>query len=105
VWRKVFYWIIALTSLYGGWIWFGNSGLGLLGLWSYLNYPRATVRHLVIDFSRLRAVRLEPLRICLRLSLWHVEEIFRDEVSDLQWAALRRTLKAHFSQADAAVAD
>jgi len=96
---------LALTSLYGGWIWFGNSGLGLLGLWSYLHYPRRKVRHLVIDLSQLRAARLEPLRICLRFRTWRVEEIFRDEVSEREWAALRRVLSAHFDQADAILAD
>ena len=96
---------MTLTALYGGWIWFGTSGVALLGLWSYLHYPRGKVRHLVIDFSQLRAARLEPLRICLRFRTWRVEEIFRDEISDLQWAALRRELSAHFSQAKVAVSD
>ena len=103
MWRKTFYCIITSASLYGGWIWFGNSGLGLLGLWLSLHYPRQKVRDLVIDFSELRAARLEPLRICLRFRTWRVAEIFRDEVNDQQWAALRRELSAHFAQTDAAI--
>jgi hypothetical protein len=88
--------VICLLALYGGWIWFGTSGLALVGLWLHLHYPRRTPRQLVLELAELRSARLELQRICLCYRPWRVVEVFRDEVSIEQWAALRRALIEYF---------
>jgi hypothetical protein len=96
--RKTYYWVLSLLAMYGGWIWFGSSGVALVGLWSYVHYPHMIPSHLLVDLAELRSARLELQRICLRYPRWRVVEVFRDEVSVEQWAALRRAPIAYFSR-------
>lgn len=110
--RHGYYLICACIALYGGWYWFGTSGLALAALWLRARFsaavaqPTSPVR---IEISAIAARRVEPWRV----SLWHRSgeastlmrerartrvrwlartDVFRDELDPDQWARLRRNL-------------
>lgn len=89
-------WALQLAvALAGGWIWFGNAGAALLGLWAYLWRPPARLR--VEIRPPVRWVRLSPHALtCSCGPGWigrRTVRIYRDEMQPEAFARLRRELK------------
>lgn len=89
-------WALQLAvALAGGWIWFGNAGAALLGLWAYLWRPAA---QLTVEIRPpVHWVRLSPRAITCRCGRgWltrRTVRIYRDEMPREAFAGLRRRLK------------
>ena len=92
-WRA---WSLQLAvALAGGWIWFGNAGAALLGLWACLWLPP---KELVLEIpSQVRWVRLSSCALtCRGGPVWfrrRTLRIYRDEMPLEDFAQLRRQLK------------
>ncbi len=70
--------------------WFGNTGAGLALLWlavpDRLRFEPGEAPRL----EAMRPIRLGCYRVCLRGADGRRHEIYRDELSPAQWAALKR---------------
>lgn len=88
-------WLLHLAvGMAGGWIWFGNAGAALLGLWVFGWRPAGSM--LVTLPVRVRRVKLSRFALTV-YSGCHSARIFRDELQEEEFARLRRTLKASVS--------
>ena len=89
-------WALQLAvALAGGWIWFGNAGAALLGLWVCLWRPP---KELLVEIPlQVRWVRLSAYAVtCRGGPVWRRRRtlrIYRDEVPPEAFAQLRRQLK------------
>lgn len=94
--RRWLAWALQLAvALAGGWIWFGNAGAALLGLWAYLWRPAA---QLTVEIRPpVHWVRLSPHAITCRCGRgWlarRTVRIYKDEMPREAFAGLRRRLK------------
>ena len=94
--RRWLAWALQLAvALAGGWLWFGNAGAALLGLWAYLWRPAA---QLMVEIRLpVHWVRLSPYAITCRCGGgWlarRTVRIYRDEMPREDFAGLRRRLK------------
>lgn len=92
-WRA---WTLQLAvALAGGWIWFGNAGAALLGLWVCLWLPP---KEMLVEIPlQVRWVRLSAQAVtCRGGSVWfrrRTLRIYRDEMPAEAFAQLRRQLK------------
>ena len=77
-----------------GWMWLGNSGAALLGLWAWSAWPRWTSQRINVDRSRVRFAQLGASRVFWVERREKAQQVFADEVSPAQFAALRRELKS-----------
>ncbi len=87
---------VAVTA---GWLWLGNAGAALLGLWIWANHwpeYRGGTRRLCIALEDLRTVRLGAYRVLLVRGGFQTAEIFVDELAPAEFARLRRELKRWF---------
>ena len=89
-------WALQLAvAVAGGWIWFGNAGAALLGLWAYLWRPPERLR--VEIRPPVRWVRLSPRAITCSCGPGWIGRrtvcIYRDEMEPEAFARLRRELK------------
>ena len=88
-------WLLHLVvAMAGGWVWFGNAGAALLGLWVYGWRPRRTVRVTIPD--RPRRIKLSRFAVTAYWG-WRSARIYRDEMGEEEYARLRRDLKAFLS--------
>ena len=89
-------WLLHLAvALVGGWLWFGNAGAALLGLWVYGWRPAA---ELCVAFpQQVRRVKLSRLAITVHWG-WRSARVFRDELQEEDYARLRRELKASLAR-------
>jgi len=85
---------VAIVGCVGGWLWLGNSGAALLGLWAWSLWPRWQERRVTVNVASLRLVRLSANRVLWVERPLRTRQIFADELSSAQYAALRRELKA-----------
>lgn len=89
-------WLALLAvAMLGGWLWFGNAGAALMGLWLQLARP---AREIHLDFPQpVRWVRLSRFALTCGggSGLLHrrVLRLYRDEVNPETFARLRRQLK------------
>lgn len=94
-------WTLQLAvALAGGWIWFGNAGAALLGLWVSLWRPPRQL-HVEIP-QQVHWVRLSPYALtCGGGPSWlrrRTLRIYRDEMPAEAFAQLRRQLKETCAQ-------
>jgi hypothetical protein len=90
---------VLLVGLSAGWLWFGNAGAGLLGLWLWSGHWRdwcGGVRPFTLCLDDLRYARVGTHRVLCFTRGWQVHEVFADELDADAYAALRRRLKAWF---------
>ena len=88
------YWLTVIgIVLVGGWLWFGNSGLALLGLWSLARRPWDCAAH-DLDLHALSVgdCITSPWRVALSLA-GERHEVFCDEMPESEWRRLRRRLQ------------
>ena len=82
-----------ICGLFGGWIWFGNTGAALLGLLAWLGWPPAVI---LIELPiRPRSLKLGRYAITWGEGfggLLKRQRLFRDEVTPEEFARLRRQL-------------
>jgi hypothetical protein len=85
----------ALLYLASGWIWFGSSGLALAVLWLVsrrpIAAPAAADRIGLPDPELLIFAHVDDFRVLIICRDGRRLEVFRDELSALDWARLRRT--------------
>ena len=85
-------WLLHLAvAMTGGWVWFGNAGAALLGLWVYGWKPRQPVA--VLLPARVRRIKLSRFAVTAYWGL-RSARIYRDELEEEEFARLRRELKA-----------
>lgn len=70
--------------------WFGNTGLGLAVLWLAGPGRPCVAAPRPMNLAGLRAVWVSERRLLLRADHGQRLEIYRDEVSALEWATLKR---------------
>ena len=88
-------WLIQLVvAMAGGWIWFGNAGAALLGLWVYGWRPGRPIAVTLPD--RVRRIKLSRFSVTIYWGL-RSARIYRDELEEEEFARLRRELKAKVS--------
>ncbi len=95
--RRVYAATMVVAGCAAGWLWLGNSGAALLGLWAWSAWPRWTTRRVTIDLSRLRFARLGVKRVFWVEQPLRAQQIFADEVIGAQYAELRRLIKSKLS--------
>ena len=88
-----------LAALFGGWIWFGNTGAALLGMWAYAGWPRSVIALQLPD----RPTRVKLGRFAITWSegfggFQNRQRLFRDEASPEEYARLRRELMRNVSR-------
>ena len=91
--RKLEMGLIIVVAFSAGWLMFGNAGAALLGLWSLQFWPRTDVVRVLIDPDLIRWGRLQRWRIAYAEG-FHVQAIYRGEISDSDYAAVCRLLKS-----------
>ena len=91
--RRIAHSAYGLAALFGGWIWFGNTGAALLATWVLLGWPRDLI---FIELpERPHFVKLGRLAITWGegfAGLRKRQRLFRDEVSPEAFARLRREM-------------
>ena len=98
--RRVYIVGVLLAGVVAGWLWFGNAGAGLFGLWMWSGHWQdwhGGSRSLTIVLDDLRYVRLSAHRVLCVSGILQACEIFSDELEAAEYARLRRELKAWFS--------
>jgi hypothetical protein len=84
--------VVIVVVLAGGWLWFGNSGVALLGLWVLARRPWACLTFVLDVHSMLLAdCLMTPWWMTLTVTGRQLE-VFRDEVTASEWSRLRRCL-------------
>lgn len=88
-------WLLQLAvAMAGGWLWFGNAGAALLGLWVYGWRPG---RRITVTLpAQVRRIKLSRFSVTLYWGL-HSSRIYRDELGEEEFARLRRELKLRVS--------
>ena len=97
--RRAYTLAVLLAGIAAGWLWLGNAGAGLLGLWLWAGHWqgwRGGTHQVHVVLQELRLVRLSPHRVMGMGRGWRTWEVFSDELDADQYACLRRALKAHF---------
>ncbi|MCZ6657186.1 MAG: hypothetical protein O7C67_07810 [Gammaproteobacteria bacterium] len=80
-----------LAAFFGGWIWFGNTGAALLGMWACVGWPRSVIALQLPDHP----TRVKLGRFAITWSegfggFQNRQRLFRDEASLEEYARLRR---------------
>ena len=91
--RRLYDGLIALLGLVCAVYWFGNSGAGLVILWLECRRSRAlpdTAWLDVLEDDRLTFAHVGTYRIVVVGERSGRGEVFRDEVSEVDWTRLRR---------------
>lgn len=89
---------VMLAGVAAGWLWLGNAGAGLLGLWMWSGHWRdwrGGTRSLRIGLDDLRYLRLSAHRVMGVARGWQTWQVFSDELAAAEYARLRRRLKAN----------
>ena len=86
---------LLVVAMAGGWLWFGNAGAALMGLWLQLSRP---AKEILLDIPQpVRWVRLSRYALTCSggagLLRRRTLRVYRDEVSPEAFARLRRQLK------------
>lgn len=89
--------LIIACAFVAGWLWLGNAGAVVLGLWSRQFWPCPHGERLSIDPLGVRWARIRRWRIAYAEGL-HVQAIFRGEISDHEYAAVCRLLKSEIKK-------
>ena len=85
--------IVVCAGCAAGWLWLGNSGAALLGLWAWSLWPRWKSQRITVRFGSLRYARFAASRVFWVERPFVAKQVFVDEVSGAQYAKLRRELK------------
>ena len=100
--RYVWHLLERLLVVVSAFCWFGNTGLGLSLLLLATRSGPLPAPHLDAVFSaRIRSAWVGTDRVLVRCARQGRLEVFRDEVSEAEWAALRRFVLAATAEAGA----
>ena len=92
--RRLAWMLYLAVAVLGGWVWFGNAGAALLGLWVTSWKPG---REIVVTLpDRVRRIKLSRFAVTV---YWGRKSarVYRGELPDEEFARLRRELKASVS--------
>jgi hypothetical protein len=84
---------LRLLFLIGGWVWFGASGVALVGLWIMARPADGPSDHdweALLRSGRVRLVHVTALAVVIVTRGAPRAFFFRDELPPLEWARLRR---------------
>jgi hypothetical protein len=88
--RRAFETLRLTLNLICGWVWFGSSGVALVCLWIAANRREGAGDGAVVsDSGTVLFSHVTPFRVVFTTRSGRFE-VYRDEVSALEWARLRR---------------
>ncbi|MCZ6709502.1 MAG: hypothetical protein O7B25_03985 [Gammaproteobacteria bacterium] len=88
---------VVVAGCAAGWLWLGNAGAALLGLWAWSLWPRWATQTITINYSRLRFARLGGERVFWVERRFQARQVFSDELPGARYAELRREIKSRFA--------
>jgi hypothetical protein len=80
-----------------GWLWLGNAGAALFGLWAWSWFPRWTSDPIAVHLADVRYARMGAARVIWMEGPMRLQQVFVDELGGADYATLRRELKAQLS--------
>ncbi len=92
--RRVAYGLYVFVALGGAYVWLGNSGFALVGLWAYSHWPRWQTRRYEWSPAEVDTVWLWGNTLAVRLYGGATFWVFADELSHAEFARVRRRLKS-----------
>lgn len=91
--RRLLHAALVIVLMFGGCLWFGNAGAGLILLWGAANRPCRERITCEIRLERVAEIRLYSRALVVREYRRDFFWIFADEMPAGDYAALRRMLK------------
>ena len=88
---------MVVAGCVAGWLWLGNGGAALLGLWAWSLWPRWATRTITVNHSQLRYARLSGERVFWVERGFRARQVFSDELTVRGYAELRREIKSMFA--------